>query len=58
MRLTENSHGLSAALSALRNQVKPTSTISGPVRFSGRRPQATRPLAMNDQPTLSRERAR
>jgi crotonobetainyl-CoA:carnitine CoA-transferase CaiB-like acyl-CoA transferase len=37
--------------SAPRNQAKPMTTISAPMRFSGRRAQPTRPPPMNDQPT-------
>ena len=52
-RLSEKTQASFAALKVLKNQVKPTSTIRGPVRFSGRLPQATRPLAMNDHPTAA-----
>src|SRR5215211_4638294 len=48
-------HGSGAVVhtSSCANQAKPVPTITLPVGFSGRRSQATRPLATKDQPTSS-----
>src|SRR4051794_41862030 len=35
------------------NQAKPKNTISGPMRFAGRRLHSTRPVRHHDQPTRS-----
>ena len=45
----DRSFGLSVR--PAHSQAKPTSVISGPVRLSGRRFQATRPATTNDQAT-------
>src|SRR5207247_10375721 len=39
--------------SVLRNHAAPTAYRSSPKRFSGRRASATRPVAMNDHPTIN-----
>ena len=46
-------HAVSALLSAPRNHMNPTSVISGPTRFSGRRHQAKMPAPANAQPSVS-----
>jgi hypothetical protein len=45
------SRSLFAAVRPLSPQAKPTAVISAPVRLSGRRHHANRPVPMNDQPT-------
>ena len=46
-------HAVSALLSAPRNHMNPTSVISGPMRFSGRRHQAKMPAPAKLQPNVS-----
>ena len=48
-----NSQALSDSAGAPRNQVKPTSVISGPIRCSGRCHHTNSPVAMKPQPRIS-----
>ena len=48
-----NSRSESDALSVDANHAKPAAVISIPVRFTGRRHYANKPVPMNDHPTSS-----